>query len=231
MKPGLTEAKISLAHNPGQSLEMKTNFQKFTGFKIYKTGSGNERKIEVDGEELVMGDYTLTDNSFSTKLTVGADYLEPKITWEGKLPQNKAEAEAFMLKNNIVVKVTGSKRNLDLSLNWKMTKPDFNFGTPENGKISLNAKGHNPRWGDYSLSRDADWKVENKAIEVNWTGLTQFAQGRLATATPIETAFNFKILLDKADLIGKFMKKVNGKEYSIDFPEGSGVMPKIVMGQ
>jgi hypothetical protein len=230
----LKDAKISVAHNPGQSLEITTNFRKitkFNTFKIYKTGSGNERKIEVDGEELVMGDYTLTDNSFSTKLTVGADYLEPKITWEGKLPQNKAEAESFMLKNNIVVKVTGSKRNLDLSLNWKMTKPDFNFGTPENGKISLNAKGHNPRWGDYSLSRDASWKVENKVIEVHWTGMAQFAQGRLATATPIETAFNFKILLDKADLIGKFMKKVNGKEYSIDFPEGSGVMPKIVMGQ
>merc|ERR1740137_418838 len=146
IKPGMTEAKISVAHNPGQSLEMKTNFQKFTGFKIYKTGSGNERKVELNGKELAMGDY----------------FLEPKITWEGKLPHNKQEAEAFLLKNNIIVKVAGSKRNLDLSLNWKMTKPDFDFGTPENGKISLNAKGHNSRWGDYTLSRDANWKVENK---------------------------------------------------------------------
>merc|ERR1711892_668862 len=125
-----------------------------------------------------------------------------------------------MLKNNILVKVTGSKRNLDLNLNWKMTKPDFNFGTPEHGKISLNAKGHNSRWGDYSLSRD-----------INWTGLAHFGEGRLVTATPIETVFHFKILLDQADLIGKFTKKVNGKEYSIDFPEGSGVMPKITIGQ
>merc|ERR1712203_840620 len=229
LKPGMTEAKITVDHNPGQSLEIKTNFEKFTGLKIYKTGSGNERKVELNGKEMVMGDYTLTDNSFSTKITVGDDYLEPKITWEGKLPQTKEEAEAFMLKNNILVKVTGSKRNLDLSLNWKMTKPDFNFGTPENGKISLNAKGNNPRWGDYSLSRDINWKAENKVIEVNWTGMAQFAQGTLATATPIETSFKFKVLLDKTDLIGKFMKKINGKEYSIEFPEGSGVMPKINM--
>merc|ERR1711892_856197 len=220
VKHGMTEAKISVEHNPGQSLEMKTNFDKFTGFKIYKTGSGNERKVVLNGKELVMGDYTLTDNSFTTKVTVGDDYLEPKITWEGKLPQTKEEAEAFMLKNNILVKVTGSKRNLDLNLNWKMTKPDFNFGTPEHGKISLNAKGHNSRWGDYSLSR-----------EVNWAGLAKFAEGTLATPIPIETAFNFKILLDQADIIGKFTKKVNGKEYSIDFPEGSGVMPKITIGQ
>ena len=225
----MTEAKISVEHNLGESLEIKTNFEKFTGLKIYKTGSGNERKVELNGKEMIMGDYTLTDNSFSTKITVGDDFLEPKITWEGKLPQTKEEVEAFMLKNNIQVKVTGSKRNLDLNLNWKMTKPDFNFGTPENGKISLNAKGSNPRWGDYFLSRDINWKAENKIIEVNWTGMAQFAQGTLATATPIETSFKFKVLLDKTDLIGKFMKKINGKEYSIEFPEGSGVMPKINM--
>merc|ERR1712055_863644 len=60
LKPGMTEAKISVDHNPGQSLEIKTNFEKFTGLKIYKTGSGNERKVELNGKEMVMGDYTLT---------------------------------------------------------------------------------------------------------------------------------------------------------------------------
>merc|ERR1712088_1162952 len=64
---------------PGQSLEIKTNFEKFTGLKIYKSGSGNERKVEVNGKELAKGDYTLTDNSFSTKITLGNDFLEPKI--------------------------------------------------------------------------------------------------------------------------------------------------------
>merc|ERR1712002_760570 len=231
LKPGMTEAKISADHNPGQSLEIKTNFEKFTGLKIYKSGSGNERKVEVNGKELAKGDYTLTDNSFSTKITLGNDYLEPKITWEGKLPNSRQEAEAFMLKNNVDVKVTGSKRNLDLNLNWKMTKPDFDFGTPEKGKISMNAKGNNPRWGDYTLSRDINWKAENKVIELNLKGMAQFAKGGLATSTPIETAVNFKVLVDKKDLIGKFMKKINGKEYSVDFPEGSGVMPKIIMGQ
>jgi len=231
LKPGMTEAKISAAHNPGKSLEIKTNFEKFTGLKIYRSGAGNERKVEVNGKELAKGDYTLTDNSFSTKITLGKDYLEPKITWQGKLPESRQEAEAFMLSNNVDVKVTGSKRNLDLNLNWKMSKPDFDFGTPENGKISLNAKGNNPRWGSYSLSRDVNWKSANKVIEVNLKGMAQFAQGGLATSTPIETAINFKVLVDKKDLIGKFMKKINGKEYSVDFPEGSGVMPKIVWGQ
>ena len=77
IKPGMTQAKISVVHNPGQSLEMKTNVQTFTGFKIYKTGSGNECKVQLNGKELVMGDYTLTDSSFTTNVTVGDDYLEP----------------------------------------------------------------------------------------------------------------------------------------------------------
>ena len=143
------------------------------------------------------------------------------------MPTTQAEAEVFFLKNNVQLHVTGSKRNLDLSLNWKMTKPDWNLGTPENGKLSLNAKGHNPRWGDYSLSRDLNWSIANKVIEVNWVGSAAFATGLLAPASPIETEVKFKVLLDERDLIGKFMKKFNGKEYSIDFPQGSGALPKI----
>ena len=214
-----------------QKQKREEEIQELDQADLHKTGSGNQREIEVNGKKLATGDYKLTDNSFSTKITLGSDWIEPKITWEGKLPNSQAEAEAFFLKNNIQVHVTGSKRNLDLSLNWKMTKPDFNFGTPENGKLSLNAKGHNPRWGDYSLSRDLNWSIANKVAEVNLTGSAQFAKGLLATATPIETSFKFKVLLDQKDLIGKFMKKINGKEYSIDFPQGSGAMPRIIMGQ
>merc|ERR1719431_2194276 len=232
IRPGMTDAKITVDHNPGQLLSVVTNFNTFKGFKISRVGSGNEREIEFNGKKLGSGEYKLTDNSFSTKVTLASgDSLEPTITWEGKLPKTKEEATEFFLKNNIHVKAVGTKRNLDLNLNWKMTKPDYDFGTPENGKISLNAKGNNPRWGEYTITRDASWKIENRVIEVNWNGNAKFAQGRLATATPIETAFNFKILMDKKDLIGKFMKKINGKEYSIDFPAGSGAMPRIKMGQ
>merc|ERR1711936_1042449 len=205
MKDGVKAAEVLLTTNEKPYkfdlfapalLTLVTNFEKFKGFKISKTGSGNEHEIEINGKKLATGDYTLTDNSFSTKITLGSDWIEPKITWEGKLPTTQAEAEAFFLKNNVQVHVTGSKRNLDLSLNWKMTKPDWNLGTPENGKLSLNAKGHNPMWGDYSLSRDLNWNIANKVIEVNWVGSAAFATGLLAPASPIETEVKFKVLLD-----------------------------------
>merc|ERR1712193_22168 len=86
--------EVTVDHTPGQMLEVKTNGKKFKGFKIAKTGSGNEREIEINGKKLGSGDYTLTDNSFKTKVTVAdGNWIEPKITWQGKLPNNKAEAE------------------------------------------------------------------------------------------------------------------------------------------
>merc|ERR1719266_1407229 len=52
--------EVTVDHNPGQLLEVKTNGKKFKGFKISRTGSGNEREIEINGKKLGSGDYTLT---------------------------------------------------------------------------------------------------------------------------------------------------------------------------
>merc|ERR1712227_598390 len=204
----MNEYTMTVDHNPGQLLEVKTNGKKFKGFKIARTGSGNERTIEINGKQLASGDYTLTDNSFSTKITLdNGDWLQPKVTWEGALPKNKQEAEAFLLKNNVKVSATGSKRNFDIDLSWKATKPDWDFSTPESLKLDLNAKGKGPRWGDWSISRD------------------------MATSTPILTEIHMKYLIQQRDLTGKMSKVINGKEYSIEFPDGFGVMPQIRMGQ
>merc|ERR1712055_907290 len=79
IKSGMAEAKISVEHTPGTLLNVVTNFEKFKGFKISKTGSGNQREIEVNGKKLATGDYKLTDSSFSTKITLGSDWIEPKL--------------------------------------------------------------------------------------------------------------------------------------------------------
>merc|ERR1719429_203918 len=90
----MDEYKMTVEHNPGQLLNVVTNGKKFKGFKISRTGNGNEREIEINGKKLGSGDYTLTDNSFFTKI-------------------------------NVKVHATGSKRNFDIDLSWKATKPDW----------------------------------------------------------------------------------------------------------
>ena len=228
----MDEYKMTVEHNPGQLLNIQTNGKKFKGLKIAKTGSGNERSIEINGKQLASGDYTLTDNSFSTKITLdNGDWLQPKVTWEGALPNNRKEAEAFLLKNNVKVSATGSKRNFDIDLSWKATKPDWDFSTPESLKMDLNAKGKGPQWGDWSISRDMAARIENKVISFDVSGTSKFGMGRLATSTPILTEVHMKYLIPQRDLTGKFSKVINGKEYSIEFPDGFGVMPMIKMGQ
>merc|ERR1712130_670251 len=60
------------AHNPGTSLEMKVNHAgaKFKGFKIAKTGNGNEREITWNGKKLAKGDFTMSDKRFTTTQTL-----------------------------------------------------------------------------------------------------------------------------------------------------------------
>jgi len=132
---------------------------------------------------------------------------------------------------SFVIAKTGSKRNFDIDLSWKATKPDWDFSTPESLKVDLNAKGESPRWGNWMLSRDASFKVENKVIQVDVSGKAHFKGGLLATSTPIVTEVHMKYLIPQRDLQGKFSKMINGKEYSINFPDGFGVMPQIKMGQ
>jgi len=228
----MDEYKMSIDHNPGQSLEIKTNGKKFKSFKIARTGNNNERIVEINGKQLASGDYTLTDTSFTTKMTdANGDWIQPSITWEGALPKNKAEARDFFQKNHFKVSATGSKRNFDVDLSWKATRPDWDWSTPENLKLDLNAKGNSPRWGEWSLSRDVSLAIANKVIELNISGLSHFVQGRLSTRDPIETEIHIKYLMNDRDLQGKLSKVIDGKEYSIDFPEGFGVMPSIKMGQ
>merc|ERR1712048_164928 len=160
----MDEYKMTVEHNPGQLLNVVTNGKKFKGFKISRTGNGNEREIEINGKKLGSGDYTLTDNSFSTKITNAAgDWLEPKITWEGALPKNKDEAANFFAQNNVKVHATGSKRNFDIDLSWKATKPDWDWSTPESMKMNLNIKARDQdgETTDSHVTSPSRWRTKS----------------------------------------------------------------------
>ena len=224
--------EVTVNHQPGQLLEVKANGKKFTGFKIARVGGGNNREFEINGKKLGSGDYELTDNSFKTKITIAdGNWIEPKITWQGRLPNNAREAESFFLKNSLTADVKGSKRHFNADLDWTMDKPDFDFSTPWNCKMNFNMAGEGPNWGTYSISRDVKAAVANKVIKLAVNGDASFTKGVFAKISPVTTDVDLKYLMDDRDLVGKFSKVIKGKEYSIDFPAGSFVMPKITWGQ
>jgi len=228
----MNEYVMTVDHNPGQYLKVDANGKMFKGFKIVRTGSGNEREFEINGKKLGRGDYTLTDNSFKTKITVAdGNWIEPKITWQGRLPNNKQEAEAFFLKNNLNADVKTSKRSFNAGLSWKMDKPDFDFSTPWNCKMDFNIAGEGPNWGTYSISRDVTAAVSNHVINLTVNGDASFTKGVFLKISPVHTNVDLTYKMNARDLIGKFSKVIKGKEYSIEFPAGSFVMPKITWGQ
>merc|ERR1711953_398690 len=184
-------------------------------------GSGNEREFEINGKKLGSGDYTLTDNSFKTKVTVAdGNWIEPKITWQDRLPNNAREAKAFFLKHSMTAEVKGSRRHFNADLDWMMEEPDFDFSTPWKCKMNFNIAGEGPNWGTYSLSRDVSASVANKVIKLAVSGDSSFT-------TDVDLTYK----IHDRDLVGKFSKVIKGKEYSIVFPAGSFVMPQITWGQ
>lgn len=230
--PDMNEYVMTVDHNPGQHLKVEANGKLFSGFKIVRTGSGNEREFEINGKKLGSGDYTLTDNSFKTKITVAdGNWIEPKITWQGRLPNNAREAEAFFLKNSLNADVKGSRRHFNADLDWKMDKPDFDFSTPWDCKMNFNIAGEGPNWGTYSISRDVKAAVSNHIISLTVTGDASFTLGVFEHISPVHTDVDLTYKMNARDLVGKFSKVIKGKEYSIDFPAGSFVMPKITWGQ
>merc|ERR1719361_1093640 len=48
----MDEYKMTINHEPYQLLEVKTNGRKFKGFKVSRTGSGNEREVVINGKKL-----------------------------------------------------------------------------------------------------------------------------------------------------------------------------------
>merc|ERR1711953_1271873 len=132
LRPGMQEVDVDFDHKPGTSLEMKVNHAgaKFKGFKIAKTGSGNEREITWNGKKLGKGDFTMTDKRFTTTQTLSnGKSLTTTITWK-----NRWDSPNFLLDNKVHVNLDGTERKLDLNMDWGMSKlPDMNLNTPEDG--------------------------------------------------------------------------------------------------
>jgi hypothetical protein len=224
----MTEVDVDVDHKPGQSLEMKVNHAdtKFKGFKIRKTGNGDEREIEWNGKKLAGSDYTITDKRFQVTQRMGGKSMTTTVDWK-----NSWDSPNFLLDNKVNVKLDGTDSNLDLAMDWGMDKvPDLDLSTAENAHMKLRAMGNSPRWGDYSISRDITCASAQRKISVDLVGESSFELGAMAASSPIHTSIKASFDVDKTDLVGKFKKVLAGKEYSIEFPKGSFVMPTMKFG-
>jgi hypothetical protein len=224
LRPGWTQIDVDVAHTPGISLEMKVNHPgaKFRGFKIAKTGSGNEREVEWDGKFLGKGDYVLSGRKFKTRTTLAnGKSLTTTIGWHGDSYLNNAVA---------VELAVDSANSISFNSTWKMSKiPDLDLSTPEDGRLNLAVQGQSSKWGDFRINRKVEFSSAARKINLDLTGDSVFSSEALATYSPIATEVKLTFDVDKADLDGKLKKVMAGKEYSIEFQPGLA-MPIIRMG-
>jgi len=232
LRPGWTQIDIDVSHVPGTSLEMKVNHPGavFKGFKIAKTGNGNEREIEWNGQSLGKGNYVLTDKMLQTNtLLPSGQGLATTITLEKPLTS--------FLENGVRVRFEEShtdgqwSRNfISMSFNWKLNKvPDFDLSTPEEGRLEIAISGKNYQWGIFQINRSMKLHSEARKISLDWTGTSNFGSGALASQSPIQTEAILTFDVDQHDLNGILKKVMAGKEYSIQFHPGMA-MPTIKMG-
>merc|ERR1712212_325042 len=224
LRPGMQEVDVDVAHNPGTSLEMKVNHAgaKFKGFKIAKTGSGNEREIEWNGEKLGTGDYVLSGRMFKTTTNLAnGKSLTTTVGWNGD----------SYLDNAVAVELAvDSVNSISINSTWKLNKlPDLDLSTPEEGQLDVAVHGVSSKWGDYRINRKVEFSSAARKISLDLTGDSVFASEALAAYSPIATEVKLTFDVDKADLDGKVKKVVAGKEYSIEFQPGLAV-PIIRMG-
>jgi len=223
---GVSEFTATADHVLGDHLIVHTTSPLFSGFKVEKTGNGDERRIEWNGKEVAKGDFSKGVKQFKAKTTLpSGKWLEATVSW-------KRDFETSCHDNGITVVVTGSERNSNLAVDWKFTHFDWDLSTPESGTFKVVSSGQGPNWGDYSIKRDGSFDMSNKVATLTIAGEATFTKGPFAPLSPAITNVDLKFDLNKKDLSGKFAKLFKGKEYSITFPKGVGfkAMPMIKFG-
>merc|ERR1719180_379386 len=176
LRQGWTQIDIDVAHTPGTSLEMKVNHPgaQFTGFKIAKTGYGNEREVEWNGEKLGKGSYVMSRSGTrkTMKLTTtlrNGKTLTTTIGWKVTTPliaNPVNDGSKFVRLNNRLEVVTPE---------------DAEFGLALAGQCS------GCEWGNWQINRIVKINSAARQISLDLTGDSNFPSGALATHSPIET--------------------------------------------
>merc|ERR1712200_365516 len=89
---GRDSVELTVDHKPGQYIKVNSNFL-FKTFSVEKTGKGDERKITLDGKELIRGAASMGKNEISNSVTLpDGKSLTTTIKWKhDDLKCNKVE--------------------------------------------------------------------------------------------------------------------------------------------
>jgi len=153
----------------GKLNPLKVTMETISAFNLLEIKQGVQ--VELLGSDKNRVIYTLTEDKLEVNVTQNYNLLFMKCHWEGKLPKTIQEAKSFLLKNKLMVAISDTIENTEhkLDFNW-------NFQTPEHGKLGMSMEGPDPRLKgspvamDYSLTRKLEWGKEEQKIKLKYSG-------------------------------------------------------------
>lgn len=198
---GRESIEFEADHKPGQYLKVKSNTNMIKTFSVEKI-SGDQRRIELNGKELVRGAFAKGDRTISQTTTLpDGRSLTTTISWETD----------DMKKNVVNIKLDGTERKLDAKLDWDVTKPGSYI-------MNADAKGENKRWGKYMMKRNIKVTSKNGQIDAKIDGVTDIANA--PWPSPVNTDIQAKINTNTADYSITINKTVAGNKYGLTFENG-----------
>jgi len=198
---GRESVELTVDHRWGQYIKVNSNFL-FKTFSVEKTGKGDERKITLDGKELIRGAASMGKNEISNSVTLpDGKSLTTTIKWKhDDLKCNKVE-----------IKLDGTDRKLDAQMEWDAKNPAAIT-------FKVDIKGENPRWGKYELRRQGTFGAVQSKLTADWTGFSNFQN--VPWPSPVNTKLNASLDFDKNDFVLKASKEAAGKTMAISFNNG-----------
>merc|ERR1712168_236179 len=143
--------EFSADHKPGHYIKVTSNTNAISSFSVEKTGNGDERKITLNGKELVRGSASQGNNEISNTIKLpDGRHLTTTVKWR----------DDDMQCNKVEVILKGSERKLDATMEWDVKNPAAMT-------FKLDADGENKRWGKYELRREGTVGAVNTKLNAN----------------------------------------------------------------
>jgi len=194
--------EFSADHKPGQYLKVTSNTNAISSFSVEKTGNGEERKITLNGKELVRGSASRGNNEISNTIKLpDGKHLTTTIKWR----------DDDMQCNKVEVILAGSERKLNAFMEWDVKKPAAMT-------FKLDADGENTRWGKYQLKREGTFGAVNNKLTADWTGFSSFQN--VPWPNPVNTKLNANLDFNTNDFVASVSKEAAGKTVSMSYNNG-----------
>merc|ERR1719508_228469 len=186
--------EVTAEHKEGEMIHIITNAPEVSNFKV--TSNGVQRVLELNGEELVVVDYTKADKKFKQVLQLpNGEHVTVSLDW--------ATWGALTNKINLHIETPTRKFNVNTDYNVK------------GGHYMIKFHGENPLTGKFEIMRDLNLKADVNEIDAKWTGKAVFAKGPLAMFSPIDTVSTVNYNIAKMVLNADIAKTIAGQKWGL----------------